>query len=102
MMTKRKNLLMRKFEMLKYHNRIFKNKEELNLELRNFMWNEVPKNVHRAITIEHRGEIDEKKVTLLRDIALGKQHWMYAEFIEHNGFMLPRWYVYAKFESDAC
>jgi hypothetical protein len=91
---------MRKDDMKLYDGRVFKSKEELNSELRNFMWSKVPKKVHLAITISHQGEINEKMVTLLRDITLGKQHWMYSEFIEHNGHMLPKWYVNAKLQND--
>jgi hypothetical protein len=86
---------MHKSEIEKYKNKKYKDHEELNYQLREFM-RFVPKNVHLAITISFEGAVDEKMITVMRNIALGKQHWMYSEFDEYDGYMLPTWYVNAK------
>jgi hypothetical protein len=86
---------MLKSELEKYKKRIYKDQDELNYELRKFM-RRVSKNVQLALTISFEGAVDEKMITVMRNIALGKQHWMYSEFDEYDGYMLPTWYVNAK------
>jgi hypothetical protein len=91
---------MRKYEMLRYQKLTLETEEELNSALREFLWNKVPKKVLFALTVSHEGDVNENTVSLNRRISIGKQHWMYSEFIEHNGHMLPKWYVNAKLQND--
>gem|GEM_PF-4156718 len=102
---------MRKNEIQKYRNNLkpmieqlkiksFKDKDEMNHELRKFLQYAVPKKVQLALTVSHEGEVIEKMVTLMRDIALGKQHWIYSEFIEHDEKILPKWYVNATLQNN--
>jgi hypothetical protein len=86
---------MLKSEIEKYKIRTYKDHEELNYQLREFM-RRVPKNVRLALTIEFKGPVYEKIITTMRNIALGKQHWMYSEFDEYDGYMLPTWYYNTK------
>jgi hypothetical protein len=81
-----------------YATRIFKDRNELNIEVRKFMQYAVPKDVHLALSVILSDELNEETVTMRRKIAQGKRHWIYNEFIEHNGFMLPKWYVSAKIQ----
>lgn len=93
---------MSKYEYVKFLKKISKSNKNLDAELRTFLDEYVPKKVLFALTVSHEGEVTEGIVSLKRRVEIGKRHWMYAEFIEHNGFMLPRWYVTAKLECDAC
>jgi hypothetical protein len=85
----------------KYKHRTFRNKDELNEDVRKFMNYGIPKRVRLALMVKVSGKIDEKMITMVRNIAIGKQHWMYKEFVEHNGYIVPIWYANAKIE-DSC